>query len=217
MSFSRMSNIVFPVGRITQNGVTLLGTASLIEQSGHFVTACHVTNNDDRNLVVVLNKTVSFYDYQDTTDLQVQYIAAKIHASDPFTDLCILKTEVEVTSNISISGSDQCNPGDSVAIFGFPHADQGRMVLTEQITQVGAKVLIECGGIKFKHIILNVQSRPGQSGGPIFSLSNMSLVGILIGSYAPSSGGGISLGGIDPQTLHQTTHAVSAEYLKEMI
>jgi hypothetical protein len=217
MSFVTMNKVVYPIGRITQNGVSLLGTAFLIGQPGHFVTASHVTNNDDRNLVIILNKTITFFDYQDTTDMQVRYIPVKIHATDPFSDLSILRTETEAISSITIGSSDVCNPGDSVAIFGFPHADQGRMVLTEQITQVGAKVLIESGGIKTKHLILNVQARPGQSGGPIFSLSNMQLVGILIGSYAPASRGGISLGGIDPQTLHQTTHAVSAEYLKEMI
>lgn len=40
---------------------------------------------------------------------------------------------------------------------------------------------------------------------------------MLIGSYAPQSSGSISLGGIDPQTLHQTTNAIPAEYINEMI
>ncbi|WP_246451906.1 S1 family peptidase [Alkalicella caledoniensis] len=216
-SFQHINKIVFPVGRITQNGINLLGTAFMLGAPGYFATASHVTNNDDKNLVIILNKTESFYNYQDTTNKKVNSIPAKIHATDPFCDLSIIKVENGATSNVNISGADECVPGDSVAIFGFPHADQGRMVLTEQRTQIGAKVMIESGGIKTKHIILNVQSRPGQSGGPIIKLSSMEVVGILIGSYAPSSNGGISIGGIDPQTLHQTTHAVSAEYLKEMI
>ena len=43
------------------------------------------------------------------------------------------------------------------------------------------------------------------------------VVGVLAGSYARTGGGQISLGGIDPASLHQTTHAVSAEYLREML
>lgn len=43
------------------------------------------------------------------------------------------------------------------------------------------------------------------------------LVAMIIGSYAPNSGGSISLGGVDPHTLHQTTHAVSAEYILQML
>ena len=90
------------------------------------------------------------------------------------------------------------------------------MVLTRQDTEIGARVLITSGGIKAKHLVLNVQARPGQSGSPIFRTFDGQLVGVLIGSYAPGGGGGISLGGVDPHTLHQTTHAVSSEYLSKM-
>lgn len=214
--FSSINNIVFPVGRITPDGVSLLGTAFLIDKPGLFVTASHVCNNNDNNLVIVLSKTESFYDYQDTTHNQVNLVNAKVVQTDPFSDISILKIDVDIKSSVNITSSDNCKPGDTVVLFGFPHADQGRMVLTQQVTQIGAKVLIDSSGIKTKHIILNIQARPGQSGGPIFS-KDLSVLGILIGSYAPRTTGGISLGGIDPQTLHQTTHAVSAEYIKEMI
>ena len=71
--------------------------------------------------------------------------------------------------------------------------------------------------LKGKNIVLNIQSRPGQSGSPIVIPEKRILAGILIGSYAPKTNGGIIIGGIDPQTLHQTTHAVSVEYVKEML
>lgn len=216
--FSAMNNIVLSVGRITQNGISLLGTCCLLNKKGYLVTASHVPNNDDTNLIIICSKCqTNFYDYQDTTDTCINYLPAKIIATDPFSDICVLKVDTEMFSSVEIGSADDCIPGDRVAIFGFPHSDHGRLVLTEQLTNIGAKVLIGNNDIKTKHLILNVQSRPGQSGGPIFNLNNKKLVGILIGSYAPSSGGSISLGGIDPQTLHQTTHAVSAEYIKDMI
>ena len=81
---------------------------------------------------------------------------------------------------------------------------------------IGAKILIDTNGIKLKNIVLNIQSRPGQSGSPIVIPGKRTISGILIGSYAPQVNGSISIGGIDPQTLHQTTHAISAEYIKEM-
>ena len=71
--------------------------------------------------------------------------------------------------------------------------------------------------IKSKHIVLNIQTRPGQSGSPVFRESDSMLVAMIIGSYAPNSSGSISLGGVDPHTLHQTTHAVSAEYILQML
>lgn len=65
---------------------------------------------------------------------------------------------------------------------------------------------------------MNIQSRPGQSGSPIVIHESRSIAAMLIGSYAPQDNSGrISIGGIDPQTLHQTTHAISATYIKEMI
>src|SRR6202020_2752714 len=107
-------------------------------------------------------------------------------------------------------------PGSPVVTFGFPHANHSRMVLTLQSTIVGARVLISSDDVKTKNIVINTQARAGQSGGPVFNQSRTSVVAVLLGSYAPSEEG-IRLGDIDPQTLHQTTHAISAEYLKGML
>lgn len=86
-----MSQIVYLVGIITQNGVSLLRTYCLVSKTGHFVTASHITDHDDRNLVVRINKIRTFNYYQDTTDLSINYGEVKIHAIDPFNDLCISK------------------------------------------------------------------------------------------------------------------------------
>ncbi len=217
MSYSALVNIVFAVGRTGANGVELLGTATLLNSRGRFVTAAHVTNKDDQNLVVVLRNYNSIDDYQDTSDYQVQVISVRIEAIDPFTDLCILYADIDLSSNLSISSTDILNVSSVVDVFGYPHADCGRLVLTHQRTEIGARILIKNGVVKSKHVVLNTQARPGQSGSPIFSAYTTTLVAILIGSYAPGGGGGISLGGVDPHTLHQTTHAVSVEYVREML
>ncbi len=217
MVYSALTNIIFAVGRVEANGVSLLGTATLLNSPGKFVTAAHVTNKDDKNLAVVLRPYNSINDYQDTSDSEVKLIPVRIEAIDPFTDLCILAADIEVSSNLSIGDTDLLSLGNTVDIFGYPHADSGRLVLTQHRTQIGARILIKNGSVKTKHVVLNTQARPGQSGSPIFSSQTPVIVAILIGSYAPGGGGGISLGGVDPHTLHQTTHAVSAEYIKEML
>lgn len=222
MDTSSLNKIVFPIGRITPNGVTLLGTGFIANKEGLVVTAAHVVNNDENNLVIVLKGSFVNGDsglnvYQDTSDLLVQYIKATIYRIDPIHDLCVLKISQSVISNLRVSSTDTVSIADRVCVIGYPHCDMGRMVLTYQETTVGAKILIESASIKTKHIVLNIQTRPGQSGSPVFNLSDSSLVAVIIGSYAPSGVGGISLGGIDPLTLHQTTHAISAEYLKTML
>lgn len=215
--FGGINNVVFAVGRVQPTGVQLLGTAFLLGRAGYFVTAAHVTAQHDQGLVIVSKRLNSMADYQDTADTQVQTLPVTIHATDPFHDLAVLKGDIDAVSNIRMAGSDAVPVGTPIATFGYPHADHGRLVLTQQNAEIGARILISSGGIKAKHVVLNIQARPGQSGSPVFSRTDGSLVGILVGSYAPGGGGGISLGGVDPHTLHQTTHAVSAEYISKMI
>lgn len=218
MSYSSLGNIVLAVGRTGANRVSLLGTATLLNSPGKFVTAAHVTNKDEQNLVVVVKPdNSSINDYQDTSDERVQVIPVRIEAIDPFTDLCILSADIDAFSNISMGSTDLLNFGSVVDIFGYPHAVHGRFVLTHQRTEIGARILIKNGIVKTKQVVLNTQAGPGQSGSPIFSAQTTMLVAILIGSYAPGGGGRISLGGVDPHTLHQTTYAVSVEYVREML
>jgi S1-C subfamily serine protease len=214
--FEGMQNVVFAVGRTTPTGIQLLGTAFSLDKTGIFATASHVAGNDDTGLVLTFKLINKLDDYQDTSDASVQTIPVKIIASDPFHDLAVLEADVNVKSNVVIVGADAAPVGTLTTSFGYPHADHGRMVLTQQDTEIGARVLISSGKIKAKHLILNTQARPGQSGSPVFVQESKVLAAILVGTYAPGGGGGISLGGVDPHTLHQTTHAVSAEYLKGM-
>ena len=218
MDFSTISNAVFALGRTGPNGIQLLGTVFSLNKQGYFATASHVATSDDSGLVIVLKQQLSqLHSYQDTSDTSVQSFPVKIHAYDPLHDLAVLYADMNLASNIIIGGADAVPVGTQISCFGYPHADHGRMVLTQQDTGVGARVLIDSGGIKSKHLVLNTQTRPGQSGSPVFRKSDGQLVGVIIGSYAPGGGGGISLGGVDPSTLHQTTHAVSAEYLSQML
>lgn len=215
-SFDQISSIVMAVGRNGPGGVQLMGTAFALNKPGYFATASHVAGTDENGLVIAFKPLSSVSDFQDTADNALKLFPVKIFAADPFHDLTVLKAEIILASNIQIGGADDAPTGEPISSFGFPHADHGRMVLTQQNSEIGARVLISSGGIKVKHLVLNTQARPGQSGSPIFRRNDGLLVGVLVGSYAPGGGGGISLGGIDPHTLHQTTHAVSSEYLKRM-
>ncbi|WP_336761766.1 S1 family peptidase [Paenibacillus sp. USHLN196] len=223
MTFGNMTNIVFSVGRINpQGGVNLLGTAFFVGH-GKFVTAKHVTGGDGTNLVLLQVDANTLFDYQDTSKLDVLNIAVSIESVDPIRDICILSVVSEIANetktNLIISGTDDIAPGDVIYTFGFPHANEGRFVLTQQNATVGAKILIETQGIKSKHIIITTQARPGQSGSPVYSIRNsrIELIGMLIGSYVPSNGGTVSVFGIDPSTLHQTTHIISSEYIRRML
>lgn len=214
-----VSQVVYAIGRQEAGGLTLLGTAFAVGPR-KVATAYHVTGASDDGLAIVVPRFSNMLAYQDTSDTRVNMMPVRIVAADPLKDLCVLEfddPEARVAFSYGLSGTDAVPPGAAVVTWGFPHANSGRIVLTQQVAHVGARVLIENSGQKSKHIVLNTQARDGQSGGPVLDASSSSVVAVLLGSYAPGGGGGISLGGVDPATLHQTTHAISAEYLGAML
>jgi S1-C subfamily serine protease len=213
-----VSQVVYAIGRNGPGGVSLLGTGFAVAPN-KVATAFHVVGPDDKNLVLVMPKVSSLMDYQDTSDTSLKTVALTMTAADPIRDLSVLEVPhgIQLIFTYTLGDTDSVPPGAPVVTLGFPHANVGRMVLTQQQAHVGARVLIEGSGQKSKHIVLNTQAREGQSGGPVFDPTMGRVVAVLIGSYAPGGGGGISLGGIDPATLHQTTHAISAEYLGAML
>ena len=210
------TQLVVTVGRITPNHVEMLGTAFLVSNTGHLATSRHVIGDNPAGLVILAPHIRQINDYQDVSDNSCQPASAEILEIDPIKDLAILKADVTFNGNMPrIGGLDDVAVGEQVGIFGFPHCVEGRRVLTFQRTEVGAKVLLNSNGIKSKHAVVNVQSRPGQSGSLVFHPTKGLVVGVLIGTYAPQFG--IRLGNINPAELNQTTHIISSEYLREML
>lgn len=214
-----IGRVVLPLGRIGNGGaIQPLGTCFAVGPR-KFATAAHVTGPSDEGLLAIFGRADSLADYQDTTNQHVNGVSLKIINYNPIHDIVILEFSAPqnlMTFVYRLASSDMIAPGAPVQSLGYPHADHGRLVLTQQSSMVGARILLGVDTLKIKHVVLNTQTRPGQSGGPVFSADGQFVCAMIVGGYAPG-GGGISLGGIDPQTLHQTTHAVSAEYIAGLL
>ncbi|NYS28876.1 serine protease [Pantoea sp. WMus005] len=206
------------IGIIESNLINPLGTAFFISEK-KLVTARHVISGRSGKIVVIPSGLLNYDDYQDTTVRKFQSFFATIIEEDPVKDLCILETEQVIKGpQLNITGFDGASVGDDIDVIGYPHCGDGRIVLTLQKATVGAKVLLDSSGIKTKFAIINTQTRPGQSGSPVVSKKDNSVVGILIGAYANLSGGYVTFGNnINPSELHQTTQCISAEYIKDML
>jgi len=211
-----IGRVVLPIGRIINGGaIQPLGTCFAVGPR-RFATAAHVTGPSDEGLLAIFGRADSLADYQDTTNQQVNGTSLKIVSYSPMHDIVILEfadPTNQMAFGYGLGSSDMISPGAPVQSLGYPHADHGRLVLTQQSSMVGARILLGVDNLKIKHVVLNTQTRPGQSGGPVFSADGRFVCAMIVGGYAPGGPSGISLGGIDPQTLHQTTHAVSAEYI----
>lgn len=212
------TQIVFTIGKVSDKGIEMLGTGFLTSDGKYIATPRHVVGDENDNLAIIIPSISSLNQYQDTTTNQCRYAGVTIKSSDPFRDLTILEFkdfQPSFTHPISLGSTDDVSVGDEIYIFGFPHCTEGRRVLTFQKAMVGAKVLINSSGIKSKYCVINTQTRPGQSGSIIYSKIKNKIIAVLSGAFVASSG--ISLGGINPRELHQTTQCISAEYIKTMI
>lgn len=214
-----LTQFVFTIGKKHENNIQMLGTGFLISGGQYVVAPRHVVGDSDDGLVVILPSISSFNEYQDTTVNSCSYTDVFIKHSDPFRDIVILSFKAPIINGIcptiAIGGTDDISVGDEVYILGFPHCVEGRRVLTMQTALIGAKILLNCSGVKAKYCVINTQTRPGQSGSMIYSKKLNKIIGILIGAFSTYSG--ISLGGINPRELHQTTQCISAEYISKMI
>ncbi|MEU6849916.1 serine protease [Actinacidiphila alni] len=211
-------HVVLALARISGGRGALLGSSFPVSPK-HLATAMHVVGPSDENLVATAPALENSGEYQDTTITNTGFINVKIVASDPIRDICILEVPGDSRAYIdyTIGGTDSLSPGSEVHVYGYPHMDFGRRIITMQRAHVGAKVLIPNSGVKSKHIVINTQMRPGQSGGPVFDAESGQLCAMSTGSYAPAANGSVIISGVDPTTLHQTGHAVSAEYIRDMI
>lgn len=215
IDFSQVTLVVGVLDR-TEKVINMLGTGFLISNDGKIVTARHVVGNKTNDLVVLMPHIKNINEYQDTTDSSCKPVPAFIEDINPVTDICILKTGLKVEGTLpSLDSLDNIKVGDKIGMFGFPHCVMGRRVLTYQEAEIGAKMLLESSGIKSKYATINIQTRPGQSGSIVFNANTGTIVGLLIGAYAPNSG--VIIAGINPHELNQTSYCISANHIKEML
>jgi S1-C subfamily serine protease len=211
------SQITYVIGRIGPGGIDMLGTGFLISKSGKVATTFHAIGNQTSNLVIILPQIKSVDSYQDLSDMSCNYAFAKPLELDPIKDIAILQVNPQPNFEIPVLDSfDAVKLGESIQIFGYPHCTMHRRSFTLQSTEIGSKVLMKNSGIASKHAVINTQARPGQSGSPVFNPKTNKILGMLIGAWVPAAGG-ISFSGVNPLELHQTTHCISAEHIKDMV
>nr|WP_277399917.1 serine protease [Pseudoxanthomonas sp. LH2527] len=211
------TQITYVIGRLMPDGVQMLGTGFLFRADGYIATTQHVVGVDPANLVILMPHIKSMNEYQDLSDTRCTPVNVSVVELDPIRDLAVLKADLGFSGTLPpLTSFDKVDVGAEVGIFGYPHCTEGRRALTFQKAELGAKVKITEKNVTTKHAVINVQARPGQSGSLVFDPASGGVVGVLIGAWAPGRDG-ISLGGINPRELHQTTHCVPAEYLREML
>src|SRR5574344_463832 len=208
------TQITLLIGKLDKStgAISMLGTGFLVSKEGKVVTARHVIGDEVNDLCVLMPHITNINVYQDVTDLSCKPVAVIVEDVNPISDLCILKADLSFNGTLPpLESLDNILVGEKIGMFGFPHCVMGRRVLTYQETEIGSKMLLETSGVKSKYATINIQTRPGQSGSLVYNLRNGAIIGLLIGTYAPSSG--VIIAGINPHELNQTSYCISANHI----
>ena len=88
---------------------------------------------------MILPKTSTTNDYQDTSDTSVSYFGVKIAEIDPFKDISILTVDSNVAPPYNLSGTDTVLTGSPVVTYGLPNTHHGKIVLTAAHSRIFCK------------------------------------------------------------------------------
>jgi hypothetical protein len=141
---------VLALGRTGPDGLSnLLGTCFSVG-GNKYATAAHVVGISDSGLHAVFPSVTSINDYQDTTTNSISMMPLSLIAYDPVRDIAILEKKASTYLSVpsvnpfnltaaksqvgmpsyALSTSDDLKTGDLAINIGYPHASDGRLVLT---------------------------------------------------------------------------------------
>jgi len=147
---------------------TAAGSGVVISRSGHILTACHVACDSER-LGIVLDEGGPYpFVYE-----------AKLVATDKNWDLAVIKIDRKFRTTVKIADPRTVRAGQSVYSLGYP-MDLGQITTRGTITRTNYTFDFEGERENLhKMLLIDLQTGPGHSGGPVFSSANGDLVGIM--------------------------------------
>jgi len=135
------------------------GSGFLINADGYLITNYHVIRQETLIKAIVFHKTDNGFD-------QKQYSKVKIVAFNPYVDLALLKIEEAQREfgHVFLGSMDRVNVGETVFAIGNP------LGLTRTVSQ-GIVSTTNRNGEGQLYVQTTADIAPGNSGGPLFSLS----------------------------------------------
>ena len=151
-----------------------LGSGVIVSSSGYILTNNHVVESADE-IEVILNDS--------------RHANAKVIGTDPYSDLAVLKIDLERLPAIVLGNSDNLQVGDQVLAIGNPFG-VGQTVTGGIVSALGRNQL---GINTFENFIqTDAAINPGNSGGALVD-TNGNLLGINTAIYS-RSGGSMGIG-----------------------
>lgn len=149
-----------------------LGSGVLVRGDGYIVTNNHVVEGADELQVKLFDG--SLYD-------------AEVVGTDPYSDIAVVKIDVEGRPYIGYGDSDAVKAGQWVMAFGSPlSANLSNTVTAGIVSAIGRLQSGQDGGVQ-NYIQTDAAINPGNSGGPLVNLRG-ELIGINTAIYSRTGG-----------------------------
>lgn len=201
----------FILVRKQEDSVVFLGTAFLVHEKGYILTTSHILENDFENIMVVKPN-----DPEDFSPLSLNEVTAadvEVVKTDAYHNVALLKLKKDYlieTPDHLLGNVENLNLATGLINLGFPYGHQDMHVLAIRSSILSAKAKLENGT---KLLLFDSMVHDGMCGGPLVSIEDERIVGIVIGRFSPlDDGGDFNRGENYPEYDTSMSYAVSIEY-----
>ncbi len=164
------------------DSVTFLGTAFLVHDNGYLLTVAHILPKEGRLLVVPEDPSS---DFTPISQERVTTIPVSVAQRDPDRDLALLKIDQEMEMRLPdhfLGSGENMYVGNSVMAMGFAFGHQTLHTLVSMNAIISAKVLSHN---QSKLLLFDSMMHDGDRGGPLVSVGEGQVVGIINGRFDP--------------------------------
>lgn len=134
-----------------------VGSGFVFDNNGHIITNTHVIEGAEKIVV---------------TFLDGRSYNAKLVGKDPFTDISVIKVDVDETllRPLPIGNSSKLRVGEQIAAIGNPFGLSGSMT-AGIVSQLGRLLPVQDSGFSIPDVIqTDAAINPGNSGGPLLNM-----------------------------------------------
>jgi serine protease Do len=202
--------------RKREDSVMFLGTAFLVHDKGYLLTATHIIENDFENLMVA--KPQDLEEFSKLSLDEVAAVSVDVVKTDAYHNVALLKLKkgfIIETPDYLMGQVDNLKLGTGLINIGFPYGHQDMHILAIRSSVLSSKIKLDNGT---KILLFDSMVHDGMTGGPLVSIEDRRIVGIVVGRFSPlDDGGDFSHGKNHPAYDTSMSYAVSIEYGYNML
>lgn len=214
--FKKFHNGCLMVFRNHTDTISFLGSSFLVHADGYLLTVSHILP-DDGQLLVVPGQTMS-NEFIPISREKVISIPVSIARRSRDRDIALLKMEVDMEVQLPdffLGSAENIPIGSSVMALGYAFGHQSLHTLVAMNAVISARMI---SGNSSRLLLFDSMMHDGDRGGPLVSVSDGVVVGVINGRFDPrEASGDIEKEDRTVETSTNISYAVAIEYGLELM